>query len=272
MITGVEMEMFDMPESIDSKSLSRQRYAQFADGYVTSETHARGSDLDRLLAIAAPQRQWDVLDIATGGGHTALKFAPHVREVIATDLTPRMLEKAERFIVGERGVKNVRFQQADAEDLPFNADQFDLVTCRIAPHHFPDVPAFLSQCARVLKTGGMLLLQDHLLPDDDTSARYVDAFERLRDPSHNRAYSELEWRALFADAGFSVETAEHYIKRHDFMTWTQRQGNDDATIAQLIQMLRQAPPIATDWMSARDWGTAQATFVNRHIIMRGRVC
>lgn len=270
MIATVELEGFNMPESVDSKSLSRQRYARFADGYVNSETHARGADLDRLLAIAAPQQHWEALDIATGGGHTALKFAPHVREVIASDLTPRMLERAERFIVGERGVNNVRFQQADAEDLPFDADQFDLATCRIAPHHFPDAPSFLSECARVLKAGGMLLLQDHLLPEDEEAARYIDAFERRRDPSHNRAYSEREWKALLADAGFTVETVEQYIKRHDFMTWAKRQGNDDDTIAQLIQMLRQAPPIAKDWMSARDWGTAQATFVNRHIIMRGR--
>ena len=255
----------------DSKTLSRQRYAQFAEGYITSETHARGSDLDRLLAIANPQPQWDVIDIATGGGHTALKFAPRVRQVIATDLTPRMLEQAQRYIVGEKGVNNVRFQQADAEDLPFDGGLFDLVTCRIAPHHFPDVPMFLSECARVLKPGGMLLLQDHLLPDDEESARYLDAFECLRDPSHNRAHSAREWHTLFADAGIAVEYSEEYIKRHDFISWAKRQGNDDHAIAQLIQMLRQAPPIAKAWMDAREWGSAKATFVNRHIIMRGRV-
>ena len=79
----------------DSKALSKARYTRFADGYVTSETHARGSDLDRLLAIVQPQSHWRALDIATGGGHTALKFAPHVAHVVASDLTPRMLEKRE---------------------------------------------------------------------------------------------------------------------------------------------------------------------------------
>ena len=83
-----------MSESQDSKALSQARYSRFAEGYITSETHARGSDLDRLLEIVQPQPQWQALDIATGGGHTALKFAPHVAHVIASDLTPRMLEKA----------------------------------------------------------------------------------------------------------------------------------------------------------------------------------
>ena len=254
----------------DSKALSRQRYAQYAEGYVTSETHARGSDLDRLLEIAQPQPGWIALDIATGGGHTALKFAPQVRQVFATDLTPRMLEKAESHIVGDRGINNVRFQLADAEDLPFDDGQFDLVTCRIAPHHFPNVAAFMSECARVLKPGGVFLLQDHLLPDDAQAARYIDAFERLRDPSHHRAHSADEWRELFAAAGLTIEYSEPYIKRHDFVSWAKRQGNDDDTIAQLIQLLRQAPHTARDWMDARDWGTPAATFVNRHIIIRGR--
>ena len=158
----------------DPKRLSQERYTQFADGYVTSETHAHGTDLDRLLAIAQPRSHWRALDIATGGGHTALKFAPRVAHVIASDLTPRMLEKAQRFIVDEKGVENVSFRQADAEDLPFADAQFDLVTCRIAPHHFPDAQGFLRECARVLNAGGMLMLQDHVLPADREAARLVE--------------------------------------------------------------------------------------------------
>ena len=75
----------------DSKSLSQERFGKFAEDYVTSQSHASGYDLDRLVEIANPQADWLMLDIATGGGHTALKFAPHVRQVIATDITPKML-------------------------------------------------------------------------------------------------------------------------------------------------------------------------------------
>ena len=253
----------------DSKSLSQARYSQFADGYVTSETHAHGSDLDRLLAIAQPQSHWQALDIATGGGHTALKFAPHVEHVLASDLTPRMLESARRFI-SERGIGNVSFRQADAEDLPFDRGQFDLVTCRIAPHHFPDVQRFLCECARVLKPGGMLILQDQLLPFDDRAARYVDAFERLRDPSHNRAFNQAEWSQFCARAGFTVEYSEPYRKTHDFLNWARRQGPDADTIAALIDLMRKAPPIARDWMNPQHWVSPQATFENRHTIIRAR--
>lgn len=259
-----------MSKAPNSKTLSRQRYTEFADGYVTSETHARGSDLDRLLAIADPQAHWQMLDVATGGGHTALKFAPHVQHVIASDLTARMLEKAEQFIVTEQGAGNVSFRQADAESLPFAEARFDLVTCRIAPHHFPDAQAFVRECARVLKSGGLLLLQDQLLPDDQEAARFVNDFERRRDPSHHRAFNTAEWQAMFAAAGLAVEHSEVYIKRHDFLDWTKRQGNDDATIAELIRMLDAAAPIAREWMDPCQWGTPAASFVNRHILMRGR--
>lgn len=259
-----------MAKPTDSKSLSQARYAQYADGYVTSETHAKGSDLDRLIAIAQPQPHWEMLDIATGGGHTALKFAPFVKRVTATDLTARMLEKARAFIIGQ-GVGNVVFQPADAEALPFDGGQFDLVTCRIAPHHFPHAAVFVKECARVLKPGGMLLMQDHVLPMDEEAARYVDQFERRRDPSHHRAYNADEWQAMFAAAGIQVEYAEAYVKRHDFLDWARRQGNDERTISALVRMVDDAPPIAKAWLDAKDWGTEAASFVNRHILMRGRI-
>lgn len=257
-------------DSKDSKSLSQERYTQYAEGYVTSQTHAKGSDLDRLIAIAEPQSDWVMLDVATGGGHTALKFAPHVKQVTATDLTPRMLDKAKAFITEEKGITNVDFKQADAENLPFEDAQFDLVTCRIAPHHFPNVQQFVNECARVLKVGGQFLVQDHLLPDDDDSARIIDDFETVRDPSHHRAYNHAEWLAMFESSGLTVEHTEEYIKHHDFLDWSKRQGNSDETITKLIQLMHDAPPIAKDWMDAKEWGSESATFVNHHVMIRGR--
>lgn len=253
----------------DSKQLSQQRYSQFAEGYVKSETHAKGADLDRLVAVAQPGADWVVLDTATGGGHTALKFAPHVARVIASDLTPRMLEQAEAFISGQ-GVTNVDFRLADAENLPFEDASFDLVTCRIAPHHFPDAAQFVRECARVLKPGGLLLVQDHVLPEDEAAARYTDDFEKLRDPSHNQAFTEAGWRAMFEAAGLVVEHTEQIIKRHNFLDWAQRQGNTPELIAQLEGLLRDAPPLAADWLDAQHVGTAEATFVNHHLIIAGR--
>ena len=84
-----------------------------------------------------------MLDVATGGGHVAYTFAPHVGRVWATDITQEMLD----LVKGEaekRGLANVRTTYAKAEALPFEDGTFDLVTCRIAPHHFDSIPEFLS--------------------------------------------------------------------------------------------------------------------------------
>jgi ubiquinone/menaquinone biosynthesis C-methylase UbiE len=249
--------------------LVQERFGQFAQGYVTSKTHARGEELERLVAIAEPQPGWTVLDVATGGGHTALKFALLVARVVATDITTRMLEKAEAFIAS-KGIANVSFEFADAGNQPFDDETFDLVTCRIAPHHFSDCPRFVREGARVLKAGGLLLVQDHVLPEDGETARYVDAFERLRDPGHNRAFSKSEWASMVRAAGLRVEHTEHVIKRHDFLSWANRQGCTPETTQRLSGMVLGASASVVEWLQPHGFGTPDATFVNHHIIISGR--
>jgi ubiquinone/menaquinone biosynthesis C-methylase UbiE len=253
----------------DSKSLSRKRYTQYGQGYVSSETHARGEDLEGLLAMAQPEPDWIVLDVATGAGHTALKFAPLVAKVIGTDLTPRMLAVAQDFIAAQ-GVENVEFRQADAENLPFEPETFDLVTCRIAAHHFPEPKQFVREGARVLKPGGLLLVQDQVVPEDVDTEQYINAFEKLRDPSHNRALSENEWLEIFQENGLFVEDTRLVVKRHAFLNWAEMQGCTPAVIEQLSEMLAEAPFLAAAWLQARDVGTPAASFANHHLLIAGR--
>ncbi len=258
-----------MTRSEDSKTLSRQRYGMYARGYVTSSTHARGVDLERLIEIVQPRADQVALDVATGGGHTALALSPHVERVIATDLTPEMLGAARDFLA-EQGATNVDFQPADAEDLPFDDANFDLVTCRIAAHHFPAADRFVTEAARVLRSGGLLWLQDHVLPEDDATARYVDGFEKLRDPSHNRAFSEAEWLDMLSRAGLSAEHSEQLTKRHVFIPWTERQGCSPEVVRELVRRLEQASAAAREWMQPRRLGTDEASFVNHHILIACR--
>jgi len=138
---------------LKSKSLAQERFGAYAATYATSRPHAQGGSLARLVELAAPQPAWTALDIATGAGHVALALAPHLSHVVAADLTPQMLGVA-RGLAGDRNIANISFAVLRAEALPFADATFDLVTCRIAPHHFDDVRKFVTESARVLRPGG----------------------------------------------------------------------------------------------------------------------
>jgi ubiquinone/menaquinone biosynthesis C-methylase UbiE len=224
------------------KRLVQQQFGAVARSYVTSAGHAQGGDLGRMLELAQPRGDEILLDIATGGGHTALAFAPHVREAVASDLTPAMLAEAEAFI-RSCGAENVRFEVADAEALPFADAHFDLVTVRIAPHHFPNPQRFIAEVARVLRPGGRFIFNDNIAPEDDELDAFLNRFEQWRDPSHVRAWKVSEWQAWIEEAGMTIEHVEPpFRKRYDFADWTERMQMPPAERDALQRWLLDAPP------------------------------
>ncbi len=148
------------------KTLVEKQFGAAAADYAASAVHARGPSLARVVDLVAPQAHWRALDVATGAGHTALAFAPHVAHVIASDVTKEMLTEAGK-LAGARNLTNVETAHGDAGSLPFAEESFDLVTCRLAAHHFPDPAAFVGEAWRVLKPGGTLALIDNVSPDAD---------------------------------------------------------------------------------------------------------
>lgn len=210
-------------ESVAIKERVRTAYSAAASAYVTSPTHAGGSDLGRLIDLVAPHAGEKALDISTGGGHVALALARRDARVTAVDLTPAMLAAAREHLRSE-GVNTVSWVVGDAERLPFLDASFDIVTIRIAPHHYADVGASLREVARVLVPGGRLGLIDNIVPEDAHLADAMNDWERRRDPSHVRALPLSEWRALLAAAGLRITTLETGRKRHRFDEWAARTG------------------------------------------------
>jgi ubiquinone/menaquinone biosynthesis C-methylase UbiE len=218
-----EFSLTDNSSPIDDnqKAHVQAYFSRTAAHYVTSATHRSGNDLNRLLSLGEWDPAYDALDIATGGGHTALAIAPYVAQVIATDLTPAMLETARAFLLAQ-GVTNVQFQLADAEDLPFAEASFERVTCRIAPHHFSHVGKAVQEVARVLKPGGLFLLIDNIAPEDPELDTFNNTIEKWRDSSHGRSYTQNEWLTFFAQAGLQIEHSETFRKTHQYDDWTAR--------------------------------------------------
>ncbi len=223
------------------KRLSQARFGAAAENYVRDRIHVEGDELDRMVELAHLTGAERVLDVATGGGHTALAFAPHAGEVVALDLTPAMLAAASRFIA-EQGAVNVTFREGDAEALPFAAGEFDVVTTRYAPHHFPQPSRFLAETARVLRPGGRLAMFDNMAPEDDELDAFLNRLEAWRDPSHVRSHRMSEWVRRMTAAGLVVETADPLVhKRYDFQGWTSKQSMPLAEWEALERWLREAP-------------------------------
>jgi ubiquinone/menaquinone biosynthesis C-methylase UbiE len=219
-----------------SKTLVQEQFGKNAAGYLTSTPHALGKSLARLVDLTAPQNSWRALDIATGGGHVAYTFAPHVARLWATDITQEMLDlvKAE---AQKRGLANVRTAYAKAEALPFEDASFDLVTCRIAPHHFDSIPHFLDEVHRVLKASGTFAVVDNVVPEGSVGD-YVNAFERFRDPSHLRAWTMQEWRDALKKHGFAIAHEEQLYKQMEFKSWAARHdGNMQAFLRSMLALV-----------------------------------
>jgi len=231
-----------------SKTLVQEQFGATARGYLTSKPHAQGKSLDRLVELTRPKPDWQALDVATGAGHTAYTFAPHVARVWATDITEEMLSLV-REQVDKRKLANLRVAYAKAEALPFEDETFDLVTCRIAPHHFDSIPRFLGEARRVLKRGGVFALVDNVVPEGSVGD-YVNAFERFRDPSHIRAWTLQEWRDALAQHGFTVAHEEQMGKTMEFSSWANRH---DATMQRLLRgMLAQTTPDVAAFLAPHD--------------------
>lgn len=237
-----EAVMTDQSPSIEDRA--RAVFSARADLYVSSASHVDPQVLGWLVEMAQPQPTWRVLDVATGTGHTAFAFAPYVAEIIGIDLTPRMLSEAEKLAV-QQGVTNVRFVEADIHELPFDDEtfddaQFDLVTCRRAAHHFSDIQEALAEMVRMLKPGGLLLLDDRSVPEDDFVDSIMNRLDWLHDESHVREYRPSQWQAMLEAAGCRVLTLATYVRHRPLSSLTERVSAQN--VAQIRGILASLSP------------------------------
>jgi SAM-dependent methyltransferase len=203
-------------------------------------------DRETLISRLALSPDQVVLDVATGGGHTAAAVAGRVHRVVASDLTPEMLREA-LALTGEKGCRNVVFVAADAERLPFAAGAFDRITCRIAPHHFPDVRTAVAEMARAVRPDGLVGIIDSIVPEDDALDAFINEIEKIRDPSHVRSYRVEEWVTFLKTAGLTLLFASTSWKEHPFPEWVARTGQPPDVQRRVEEMFLAASPPARDY-------------------------
>ncbi len=222
-----------------NESIQKQ-FTAAAAAYVVSPVHKGGPDLDALLAQAGDVAGLRVLDVGAGVGATGLAFAARGAQVVALDLTPAMLEAA-RAQAAERGLTSFETRFGDAAALPFPADSFDIVSCRVCAHHFGRARVAVAEMARVLRPGGQLLLIDSISPEDPAQDTFLNAIELLRDPSHVRNYRVSEWLAWFREVGLKGAHVRTFATFLDFENWTARMNTPEHERTQLRRLMDAAP-------------------------------
>jgi ubiquinone/menaquinone biosynthesis C-methylase UbiE len=211
-----------MPEGNDAldtkQSASAAQFNRQSDRYGKSHILADTQDVEQGLRGVLVPSEGSALDVATGGGHTALWLARHGWKVTAGDIAPRMLENA-RKLCTEAGFK-IETRLFPAEEMPFADGSFDLLTVRVAPHHFSSPQRFVQKAARVLKPGGHFLLIDGTVPDaDPETEEWLHCVEKWRDPSHGRFLSRKAWQTLAAEAGLKVVRSELQSRKQPDLDW-----------------------------------------------------
>ncbi len=137
-----------------------RRAAHFdADFGHSIATPAERAAWDRILALVVPNRgPLDALDAGCGTGFLSLELAARGHRVTGVDFAPAMVAEARRKAAAED--LPVRFEEGDAEQLPFDAGSFDLVISRHVLWTLPHPERAIDEWIRVLRPGGRLAIID----------------------------------------------------------------------------------------------------------------
>lgn len=224
-----------MPDNSDSTQyLTQKLFGKKAQEYSNSSLLVNKGNLDLILEIAMISRTDRVLDVATGTGFLAEAIADTDAEVIATDFTLSMLEKSRELLTGR---SNTVLALADADNQPFMENSFDVVTCRVAVHHFANPQIAFHEMARVCKPGGRVVIMDVVSAEDKEKSELHNEMAKLRDPSEFRQWRRSELEEMLKTSGLTISNVELWPHQMAFDEWIRLGGADDATAEIIREMM-----------------------------------
>ncbi|TWG25020.1 MULTISPECIES: class I SAM-dependent methyltransferase [Geobacillus] len=227
------------------QNASSARFNKISERFLNSEVHKMSPTIQRVLEMSRSWKIDSVCDVACGAGHFGISFRDSASSITVVDPAENMLETAKR-LAADKGVDNFQTVQAYAEEIPLEAQSFDLVVSRLAPHHFVDIQKAVCEMARIVKPNGYVVVIDLSGYEDQEIDEFNHQLEILHDPTHVRSYRAWEWKNFFTNAGLNVvELHDWQMERPQGVSvkkWCEIASSGSEAEEKIRQLLRDAPP------------------------------
>ncbi len=209
------------------KSAVQDQFNQNVHHYLHGSPMDDHELLSLIVRLAEPKDDYHLLDVACGAGFLAAEFARVVSSVTGVDLSEAMLAEA-RNNAHQLGFGNISFELADVEALPYADETFDIVSCKLALHYFPNPSRAIGEMVRVARKGGRVVLVDRVSSENRHTQAYHNVIEKLRTPAKVKVYSPSEIVVLMEQQGLVVEQVQTYEQLQDVDDWLQTTGAPEA--------------------------------------------
>ena len=216
------------------QSRVRGLFGKQSKQYARSSLLTDRENLALVMGLAGISEGDRVLDVATGTGYMAMAVADIGAEVIATDFTLEMLLEARAALEGQG---KIELALTDADRLAFSNDSFDVVTCRVAFHHFANPQLAIGEMSRVCKQGGRVVIMDVVSSEDKSKSDLHNKMGKLRDSSEVRQWQRSEIERMVKETGLTVTEVESWSHVMAFDEWIRLGGADSETAERLREMM-----------------------------------
>ena len=170
------------------------------------------------------------LEVAAGTCICGRALAPFVKDITCLDLTEEMLAQGKK-LAEESRIENIYFQTGNAEDLPYEAETFDLVITRLSFHHFTDPEKPFQEMQRVLMVVWDMEATEESLREID------DKIEKLRDPSHTRILSREEFEKMF-EKDFMLQCEESTLVPVNLKSWMELTDTSEDVQKEIVDLMK----------------------------------
>ncbi|HXX18049.1 MAG TPA: methyltransferase domain-containing protein [Candidatus Acidoferrum sp.] len=242
----------DMESHGQQKELVREQFTRTAQIFGDYAVASRVAEAERLAQMVRATSADRGVDLASGPGTLALRFARHVQWICALDLTPAILARA-RNSAAEQGLRNVAFALGDAQAVPFADGSLDIAVTSYSLHHMPDPGRAIGEMARVVRQGGRVGVLDIFVPEDRHVAELNNRIERIRDASHTRTLARSEFEAYFSRHGLRILDTYVEAQSRSFDHWMLVAGSKpgDPRYEEARRLMEESIPQDAAWFHPR---------------------